>query len=900
MIIDTVYNTVGFRTIEFSPENGFFLNGRKIKMNGVCLHHDLGALGAAFNKTAARRQLMKMMEMGANAIRTAHNMPAKEIMELCDELGLLVVSEAFDMWQLPKTEYDYARWFDEWVERDVASWIRRDRNHPSLIMWSIGNEIYDTHSKFPDSLEVTKMLHTLVLKHDPRRNGYATIGSNYVFWENAQKCTDILKISGYNYGENAYIEHRKKFPDWFIYGSETASRVQSRGIYHFPAAAAVITYEDMQCSNFENSRQGVGDRTVQYSLKAERDIPFSGGQFIWTGSDYLGEPSPYWTKNSYFGQIDTAGFEKDPFYLYKVMWRNDKTPVLHLFPYWDFNEGQLIDVFAYTNLPKVELFLNGISLGVDEIDIVNGQRLNCQWQIPFQKGILKAVGYDATGTIAAEAVQSSFGDGVKIILEADKKTLKANGEDLVFVSISTADENGIFVANARSRMDVKVSGAGRLIGLDSGDSTDYDEYKGRSKKLFSGRLLAIIAAKTETGEVNVEVTSKGFPTEKLLLQAEPAAVKPGISCLTENVASLSDNSIPVRKIELCSNRNKLDADNPTAEISAVCYPLNCDTPTLEWKAVTNAGVETNIAQIENLPTGAKVIAKGDGAFRLRCVCKNGAKFNEVLSDLEFSVSGLGAALMNPYKLISGALYSRSNVILDDDLEGGIKAKPEMTYICYDNVDFGETGSDTMVIPIIHWHTDKSLPIEIWDGMPGRDENAKRLFAGEYTADFIWQTYQENTLKLNKVLTGVKTICLAVRQIEQRVSIKGFYFKKENKAYKKLPAISNNRIFGDSFTLNNKLSIIENIGNNVSVEFDEMNFDNGFTTLTVCGRTHNPLDSIHVIFTDDNGTRRRLIEFEKSDELVEKVFELDGLTGVYKVTFWFLPGSNFDFSWFRFG
>jgi beta-galactosidase len=740
-VVDTVYNTVGFRTVELSPANGFILNGRKIKLKGVCLHHDLGALGAAFNKTAARRQLLKMKEMNANAIRTSHNMPAKAIMELCDELGLLVVSEAFDMWQLSKTEYDYARYFDAWAERDVASWVRRDRNHPSLIMWSIGNEILDTHIKFPDSLNVTKLLHASILKHDPRRNGHPTIGSNFVFWENAQKCTDVLKISGYNYGEHAYAEHHEKFPDWFIYGSETAARVQSRGIYHFPAAAAVATYEDMQNSSLENARQGASDRTPQYNLKIERDTPFSGGQFIWTGSDYLGEPSPYSTKNAYFGQIDTAGFEKDAFYLYQTMWDDESRPCLHLFPYWDWNEGQIIDVFAYTNLTRAELFLNGVSQGFDEIDVSSGERLNCHWRVPYQKGSLKAVGYDKDGNAVIEAIQASFSDGKKIVAVPDKKTLQADGEDLCFLSIKTIDENGVFVANAKNRMTVKVRGAGRLVGLDNGDSTDYDAFKGSAKKLFSGRLLAIIAAKTQAGKIEAEISSPGFPTEIIALSAEPADVKPGISCRDENFVSPENNEIPVRKIELkvdhlavpgkeCppepNPRSFLNQDKPSAAITAVCYPLDCDSPILEWKAVTSDGIETNIAKVEitspehgHLPWplqnehggpamkgrpashNATVTAIGDGEFRLRCTCKNNTAFTEIISDLEFTVSGLGPAKLNPFKLIPAALYSRANVAIDNDLEGGVKANTEMTYLCFDHVDFGTASASKITIPIIH-------------------------------------------------------------------------------------------------------------------------------------------------------------------------------------------------------
>jgi len=487
-VTDSQSCRIGFRTIEFRSESGFWLNGKNVKLNGVCLHHDLGALGAAVNKTALRRQLNAMKEMGANAVRTSHNPPAVEFMELCDEMGILVDSEAFDMWELKKTDYDYARFFDDWYVRDVASWVRRDRNHPSVIMWSVGNEIYDTHSS-PRGVEVTKMLCAEVRKHDFNHNAYTTIGSNYIEWEGAQNCAMEIETVGYNYGERLYEDHHRRHPEWNIYGSETAARVQSRNVYHFPKSAAYITHDDMQCSCLENCRAGISERTAQTSIIADRDTPFCAGQFIWTGSDYLGEPSPYSTKNSYYGQIDTSGFRKDSYYLYQAAWTN-KT-VLHLMPYWDFNDGQLIDVMVYTNQPYAELFFNGKSMGKKAVEGI----YSADWQLPYQEGELKAVSYDKDGNITAENSVRSFGDTAEIRLAPDKTVLKADGDDMIFLDISAYDSKGTFVANARNRVVVKVSGAGRLVGLDSGDSTDYDEFKSTSKKLFGGKLLAMITGK---------------------------------------------------------------------------------------------------------------------------------------------------------------------------------------------------------------------------------------------------------------------------------------------------------------------------------------------------------------------------------------------------------------------
>jgi beta-galactosidase len=340
-VIDAAETRFGFREIQFTQNDGFFLNGRRVKLCGVCQHHDTGALGAVADKDAIKRQLLLLREMGVNAIRTAHNPPAAVFMELADTMGFLVMSELTDMWQLPKTEYDYARFFDGWVEKDAASWIRRDRNCPSVIMWSVGNEIYDTHADFEAGAATLKKLMALVSEHDPDTHARVTLGSNYMPWENTQKCADIIKLIGYNYAEYLYGEHHSAHPDWLIYGSETGSTVQSRGVYHFPYSKPLLADDDMQCSALGNSSTSWGAKSVEAFLTDDRDAEFSLGQFVWTGTDYIGEPTPYQTKNSYFGHIDTAGFPKDSFYVIKSAWTDyKKAPFVHIFPYWDFSRGQ--------------------------------------------------------------------------------------------------------------------------------------------------------------------------------------------------------------------------------------------------------------------------------------------------------------------------------------------------------------------------------------------------------------------------------------------------------------------------------------------------------------------------------------------------------------------------------
>lgn len=882
---------VGFRTIAFEPDSGFWLNGRHVKIKGVCLHHDLGALGAAVNKTALRRQLLAMKEMGANAVRTSHNMPAVELMDLCDEMGILVDSEAFDMWRLKKTDYDYARFFDAWYQKDVASWVRRDRNHPSVIMWSVGNEIYDTHvSEW--GREVTRALCEEVRKHDFWHNAYTTLGSNYIEWEGAQKCALEIETVGYNYGERLYEEHHKKYPDWRIYGSETASRVQSRGIYHFPKSAAYITHDDLQCSSLENCRAGMTEPTAQTSIIADRDTPFCAGQFIWTGSDYIGEPSPYSTKNSYFGQIDTAGFYKDSYYLYQAAW-SDQT-VLHLLPYWDFNDGQMIDVMVYTNQPCAELFLNGVSLGKKSVDGM----YSADWQIPYEVGTLEAVSYDNDGNVTARDVVKSFGETAELRLSPDKNVLRADGEDMIFLDISAYDQEGVFVANARNRVFVEVSGAGRLVGLDSGDSTDYDEYKGVSKKLFGGKLLAVIAGKNCGGEIAVKVTSKGLPDSEMTLLAKEAVFPQGASdAFEENVCAGVSEEIPVRKITLFAEERHFQADVKETEVTAKIFPQGA-TYDIEWAAVTETGVVTNIAAVTGDNRKAKVSVCGDGKFRLRCYCRNGKPAPEVISELEMDVSGLGSAIVNPYgELVKGSLYNMSLSQLNEVAEGGVQMQNDGKNVAgFKNVDFGRAGSDCFTINIINWHNNDEINFSLWSGMPGA-EGSKKLGDFVYQADFVWQTYIPNTFKLENKLKGVQDICFEFEPKEKRIYFGGFVFEGGEEAYAVIDALDHSNIRGDSFTITR--NGVEHIGNNVFMDFDNFDFSKGIKSVTVKGRTHNANDSVHMRIVGDKGEIKRILEFARSDDYVEKTFEVDGDAGKADVKFDFLPGCDFDFVSFQF-
>lgn len=893
VVVEEEVETFGFRTIRFDSEEGFFLNDKHVKLHGACQHHDLGALGSAVNQTAIRRQINKLKEMGVNAIRLTHNMPSVEMMELADEMGILIVSEAFDIWEWPKNEYDYARYFDEWCEKDIASWIRRDRNHPSIIMWSIGNEIPDTTNE--KGIEITKRLKGYVLSHDSKKNGQVTIGSNHMTSEFAQQCSNELVAAGYNYAERLYEEQHKKYPHWVIYGSETASTIQSRGVYHFPANKKVVMYEDEQCSSLDNCTTSWGAKSTQYNLICDRDASFSMGQFIWSGFDYIGEPTPYTTKNSYFGQIDTAGFPKDSFYLYQAEWMDYKVnPMVHVLPYWDFNEGQLIDVLVYSNAPKVELFFNEKSQGVVEIDHKHGKELAGKWQLSYSTGEIEAVAYDEVGNIIARDIQKSFGDAAEIVCVPDKKELMADGQDLIFIDISVVDEAGVPVANANNRVEVLVKGAGRLVGLDNGDSTDYDQYKGTSRRLFNGKLLAIIAAKTTAGEISVEVSSPELPTQRLILQALPCEVLPGITASMENEKSKPLYEIPIRKIALINQgSNQLSKENPTTTVVATLYPTNTTYQEIEWKAVNTVGIETNIVEITGEGSNVKVTALGDGEFRLRAIARNGGKIPKVLSDLEFEITGMGTKTICPYQFITAGLHNVSNYELDNGISGGIDTRDNtMTVVGFEGLDFGEFGTNEVILQICYW-ANNAIPVEIWEGVPG-NEGAVKLLDTTYQANWIWDTFQPNTYSLPKKLKKITTVSFV---FYHKLNFKGVQFTKRHKAFERLEAKENNQIYGDSFEI--AQNAILHIGNNVIISYDEMDFgDNGASKIKICGKS-NINNNIHIVFEGEESNQNQIIDFIKSEDYVVQEFKIDEIRGLHKVGFLFLPGCNFDFQWFQF-
>ena len=927
-VVDEVRQKIGFRKLRFDTEQGLFLNGRHVKLYGVCEHHDLGCLGAAFNKNALRRQFVKLKEMGVNAIRTSHNMPAKEFMELADEMGFLVVAEAFDMWERPKTQYDYARFFKDWYRADVASWIRRDRNHPSLLMWSIGNEIYDTHAD-EHGQEITKYLTEAVRLHDPAENAPVTIGSNYMPWENAQKCAELVKYAGYNYCENQYETHHKEHPDWYIYGSETGSTVQSRGIYRFPFIQSVLCDDDEQCSALGNATTSWGAKSTEQCIISDRDSKFSMGQFIWTGFDYIGEPTPYHTKNSYFGQMDTAGFFKDQAYIYQAEWTDyKKAPMVHIFPYWDFSPGQTVDVRICSNAPRVELFVNGVSHGTFDIDHTSGKQLLGHWQVAYVPGEITAVAYDENGAEIARDTEHSFGDPAKIVLQPENTSITADGRDLLFVEIGVTDGDGYPVKNATNRIHISVEGAGRLIGLDNGDSTDYDNYKATSRRLFSGKLLAVIAAKKEPGKIVVKATSVGLRAAAVTLQAVACEVPEGVSATEDNgtaeVRWLAKKEakfvsrwkkrmaeeVPVRRIELITGgMNRLDADHKELELNAKIYPENATYRDVLWRVTNNGGVDSNIAKLTDTETGessfskecglaygkqVKLTALGDGEIRVRCNTKNGAERIRLISDTDFVIEGIGTAFFNPYELISGSLFSRCDGTVTNGNERGVAtARDGRTTVTFDNVDFGAFGSDEITLPVFELGN-QPVAIEIWEGAP-QDEGSSLVDTVIYHVPSIWNTYQERTYKLPRKFKGITSISFVT---ENKIHLKGFWFTKQEKAFATLSVKENTSIYGDTFTVEEEA--ITGIGNNVTIVFEDMDFgEAGTTKLTICGKSCLPMNTVHVRFNTEYGDMNEVAEFAGAERYTERSFSLPKVTGKTTVNFVFLPGCEFDFKWFRF-
>ena len=902
--IQTETITTGFRTTRFDTNEGFFLNDVHIKLKGVCQHHDLGALGSAVNRSAIKRQLTILKSMGVNAVRTTHNMPAAMLLELADEMGILIVDEAFDMWEMSKTTYDYARFFKEWSARDVKSWICRDRNHPCVILWSIGNEIYDTHAN-EHGQEITRYLKEQVLLHDPYGHALPTIGSNFMQGENARKCADILKIAGYNYAERLYNKQHADHPDWVIYGSETSSTVQSRGIYHFPLAKPLLTDDDGQCSSLGNSTVNWGAKNQQFCAVSDLHMPFSLGQFLWSGFDYIGEPTPYQSRNSFFGQIDTAGFPKDAYYFYQSVWTDAKTnPMIHILPYWDFNPGQMIDVRVYTNAPKAALFFNDTLIGEKKLAHTQEDNIIADWSLPYKKGVLTAIAYDEAGNEIARDTKHSFGDASSLRLSADRLEVPANGEELIFVTIDALDADGYPVDNATNRVHVTVDGEGLLAGLDNGDSTDYEPYKGDCRRLFSGKLLAIIAPTLNAGTITVTASSDGLKDAVLTLNTVACQNRcsDDLHIMTITRDPLADavshaTDIPVRSITLsCEDSCILTASKPSAVISAVTHPANATAQPRDWKVTNAEGVVVPYATLEQTDdTHIRILAFADGSFFVRCSVTNGRGCTALYSMLEFKAEQIGTMNLDPYSFTVGSLYTYAEgEVANGNAHGAATGSEGTTSITYGPFDFGTFGTDTVTIPIFET---ESQPVDL-TFIEGKTKSKPGtiLCTGRYDKKMIWDQYQEETFKLSKRLKGVTTFTIQVT--DRKLHIGGLTFHKLEKAWTTLAASDIDRIYGDAFCRTD--NAITGIGNNVTIEYTDMDFgDETSAVIEITGRSPIAKNTIHV--RTSNGTEEaiNIAEFTYSEDYTTKCFPVNVLSGSQTVTLLFLPGSNFDLKSIRF-
>lgn len=516
-LLDTYSTRFGIRTIEYIADKGFYLNGKRRKFQGVCNHHDLGPLGAAINVAALRHQLTLLKEMGCDAIRTSHNMPAPELVELCDEMGFMMMLEPFDEWDIAKCDNGYHRFFNEWAEKDMVNMLRQYRNNPCVIMWSIGNEVPTQWS--PEGYKVAKFLQDICHREDPTRP--VTCGMDQVKSVLANGFAAMLDIPGLNYRAHLYDEAYERLPQNIILGSETSSTVSSRGVYKFPVERkAGAMYDDHQSSSYDLEYCSWSNIPDIDFARAE-DHEWTIGQFVWTGFDYLGEPSPYDTNawpnhSSMFGIIDLASIPKDRYYLYRSVW-NKEAETLHILPHWNWEgrEGEKTPVFVYTNYPSAELFINGKSYG-RQTKHKNGtveNRYRLMWHdAVYQPGEVRVVAYDEQGNPVAEKTVRTAGKPHHIELVTDRSSLQADGKDLAYVTLRIVDKDGNLCPNDGRLVSFKVKGAGKYRASANGDPTCLDLFHKPEMHAFGGMLTVIVQSGEKTGEIELQATAKGIKT----------------------------------------------------------------------------------------------------------------------------------------------------------------------------------------------------------------------------------------------------------------------------------------------------------------------------------------------------------------------------------------------------
>lgn len=549
-VVDEYETEFGMRWFDITTDNGFFLNGEQMKLEGVCMHHDQGALGAVANEAAIRRQVKILKDMGVNSIRVTHNPAAQVLIDICNEEGILLIDEAFDTWYGGKKTYDYGRFFEQksihgdmtWAEYDVKQMVNRGKNAPSIIMWSLGNEIWESNQS--KAIETAKNLQSWVKEIDTTRP--TTFGEDkFRMGEGTgghENVASVFDVVGFNYAEANYDSFHEKYPDWVLYGSETSSATRSRGVYSHPESTSSHTHDDLQQSDYDNDHVGWG-RTAEDAWKRDRDREYILGEYIWTGFDYIGEPTPYYStfpaKSSYFGAIDTAGFEKDIYYFYQSQWSDE--PMVHLLPHWNWEndnsikvDGNKILVKAYTNANSVDLYYNedvnsdklGTLVGSDEYEVTNAGyngeyketddgKLHLEFKVEYKPGKLTAVAKDENGEEIARDVVKTANEAKAIDLSADRQVIESDGYDLSYITVDIVDENGTLVPNANNLVNFEVSGNGVIVGVDNGNAASVERYKDNKREAFNGKALVIVQSTKDAGSFTLTATSNGLTTDTI-------------------------------------------------------------------------------------------------------------------------------------------------------------------------------------------------------------------------------------------------------------------------------------------------------------------------------------------------------------------------------------------------
>ena len=520
-VVDRYETPLGIRTFRFDVDKGFFLNGKPVKIRGVCNHHDLGSLGAAVNTRAIERQLEMLKAMGVNGLRTSHNPPAPEVLDIADRMGFIVMDEAFDVWKIQKTKFDYHLDFDEWHKRDLEDMLLRDRNHSSIFIWSIGNEVMEQWNKNSEGGNLSRKLVAIVRNLDRTRP--ITAACNGVSRDNKVLTEGDLDLVGTNYHHAEISQFVKMFPGRAIIGAETNSSVHMRGSYAMPADEIrrwPRKMEDIlklgptyECSAYDNSTAPWG-AAHEEMWKLVKNADWFSGMYIWTGWDYLGEPTPFpWPAvSSYFGIIDLAGFPKDPYYFYQSEWTN--TPVLHIVPHWNWKPGEKVDVVAYfNNADEVELFLNGRSQGAKR---KQGDDMHVLWRLGFEPGLLKAVSRKNGEVVLTKEVRTAEAPA-KIVLIPDRQTIKADGSDLSFVTVKVVDKDGTLVPSAGDLIKFEVTGPGSIAGVDNGNQISHESFKANQRKAFHGMALAIIQAKQKPGRIVLKASADNLSAASIVI-----------------------------------------------------------------------------------------------------------------------------------------------------------------------------------------------------------------------------------------------------------------------------------------------------------------------------------------------------------------------------------------------